>query len=289
MTLHPEQFHIFVWDKSVQRLSCARIGLSSRLPRPKISYLRVLLCWYSPAQWRILYSPKRSRCTRPQLIEFFRILIETPEDQKMKQMIAVASCALLTLGATQARADFKYSDTSKITGGSLRGMMKAVGVFSKQASQAMKPVTTTRYIKGDRLREDDSDGKIQIIDLAGRRIIQIDPQKHTYTEITFDEMAAALKKMQDQMQQEMDKQSKDKQAKPQDVNASMNAKINVTPGTASRQIQGLNANELKVQIDMEFQAQPQDNGQNSGQPSGPVSGTISTSVDSLGRPRSAGL
>jgi hypothetical protein len=30
-------------------------------------------------------------------------------------------------------------------------MMKTVGIFSKQASQAMKPVSTTRYVKGDRM------------------------------------------------------------------------------------------------------------------------------------------
>jgi hypothetical protein len=112
----------------------------------------------------------------------------------MKGLMAVSLCVLLIFGATPARADFKYSDTSRITGGSLKSMMKTVGIFSKQASQAMKPVTTTRYIEGDRLRADNANGRIQIIDLSGRRIIEIDPQKKTYTEITFDEMKAALQR-----------------------------------------------------------------------------------------------
>src|ERR1700730_1367429 len=193
----------------------------------------------------------------------------------MQAIIAAVLCVLLVFGATPARADFKYSDTSKITGGSLKSMMKTVGIFSKQASQAMKPVITTRYIKGDRLRSDNADGRVQIIDLEGRRIIEIDPQKRTYTEITFEEMKAALQKAQDQAQQKLDKETKQK-----DVKANINAKINVTPGTASRQIQGLTANEMKIQIDMEIQAQAQNNGQTSGQPSGPVSGTMSTSIDS---------
>src|ERR1700761_7921151 len=115
----------------------------------------------------------------------------------MKGIIAALLCAVLVLSSTPARADFKYSDTSKITGGSLKSMMKTVGIFSKQASQAMKPVTTTRYIKGDRMRSDEADGRVQIIDLAGRRIIDIDPQKKTYTEITFDEMKAAMEKAQE--------------------------------------------------------------------------------------------
>jgi hypothetical protein len=198
----------------------------------------------------------------------------------MRKFSSVMLCALLILSVAPARADFKYSDTSRITGGSLKSMMKTVGIFSKQASQAMKPVTTTHYLKGDRMRSDDADGRIQIIDLAGRRIIELDPQKRTYTEMTFDEMKAAMQKAQQQMQQKSDSTTKtDKDAKPQDVKANVNAKVTVTPGTASRQIQGLTANEMKVQIDMEITAQ-QTNPPPSGQQSGPVSGTMSTVVDS---------
>ncbi len=193
----------------------------------------------------------------------------------MKTQIAAVSCALLFLGITPARADFKYSDTSTVTGGSLMGMMKAVSIFSKSASQATKPVTTTRYLKGDRLRTDNSDGKIQIIDLAGRRFIEIDPQKRTYTVMTFDQMKQALENMQAQLQQKTAAA-----AKPTDPQVNMSAKVNVTPGTASRQIQGMTANEVKVQIDLEVQAQAQNGAQASGQPNGPSSGTISTSVDS---------
>jgi hypothetical protein len=193
----------------------------------------------------------------------------------MKAIIAGVLCSLLVFDGTPARADFKYSDTSKITGGSLKSMMKTVGIFSKQASQAMKPVSTTRYVKGDRMRSDNADGRVEIIDLSGRRIIEIDPQKRTYTEVTFDEMKASMQKAQEQAQQKMDKDPKTK-----DMKTNLNAKINVTPGTASRQIQGLTANEMKVQIDMEIQAQAQSDPQNPGQPNGPVGGTISTNIDS---------
>jgi hypothetical protein len=193
----------------------------------------------------------------------------------MKNFIAAMLCVLLVFGVSPAKADFQYSDTSKITGGTLKSMMKTVGMFSKQASQAMKPVTTIRYIKGDFMRSDEADGKVQIIDLAGRRIIHIDSQQHIYTEMTFDEMKAAMQKAQEQAQQKMDKDPK-----KQDVQANMNAKISVTPGTGSRQIQGMTANEMRVQIDMEIQAQQQQDQQATGQPGQPVSGTISTSIDS---------
>jgi hypothetical protein len=206
----------------------------------------------------------------------------------MKQLIAGILCALLLLSSSPARADFKYSDTSKITGGSLKSMMKTVGIFSKQASQAMKPVNTTHYIKGDRMRTDGADGRIQIIDLAGRRIIDLDPQTHTYTEITFDEMKAAMQKAQDQLQQKQAEaqQKPDNNSKSKDPKANINAKINVTPGTQSRQIQGLTANEMKIQVDMEIQAQ--NDSPSAAQPGGPVAGTISTSIDSWVAPEVPG-
>ena len=192
----------------------------------------------------------------------------------MKAAMTAALCALLVFASTPAHADFKYTDTSSITGGSLKGMMKTVSVFSKQASQAMKPTVTTHYLKGDRLRMDSSDGQIQIIDLAARTFTTIDTQKKTYTQITFDQLKAAMQNAQQQAEQ----QKAEKQPKQQDVNANVSAKITVTPGTGSRQIQGLTANEMKIQIDMEIQAQ--DNSQPASQQAGPVSGTITTSIDS---------
>jgi sRNA-binding protein len=178
----------------------------------------------------------------------------------MKAMVAVCLCVLLGVGASPARGDFKYSDIAKITGGTLKSMMKTVGLFSKQASQAMKPITQTHYVKGS----DDAEGKVQIIDLGGRRILEIDPQKRSYTEITFEEMKAAMQRTQERAQQKQDSEVKP-ESKPAsdskaDAKANINAKVTMTPGTAGRQIQGLNFNEMKMQIDMVIQAQQQ-NGQ----------------------------
>src|ERR1700674_1593825 len=181
-----------------------------------------------------------------------------------------------------ARADFKYTETSKITGGAMKGAMKFAGVFSKQASQAMQPIVTTHYIKGNRLRTDNPDGKIQIIDVEGRRIIDIDTQKHTYSEITFEQMTAAMQNAQQQAQKKMDQDPKAK-----DVKANVNVKFKVTPGTGTRQIMGQTTNESKVEIEMEVQAQAQDNAPSS-QPSGPVNGTIVTTMDMWVAPSVAG-
>jgi hypothetical protein len=101
---------------------------------------------------------------------------------------------LLPLVSVPALADFKYTDTSQITGGALMGMANFAAKFSKDSRAAMQPITTTHYIKGNRLRTDGSDGSIQIIDLDGQRIISIDNQKKTYSVATFEEIKAAMEK-----------------------------------------------------------------------------------------------
>lgn len=190
----------------------------------------------------------------------------------MKSIVATFLVALLILGPMPARADFKYTDTSKITGGTMKNMMKTAGIFSKQASEAMKPVVTTHYVKGNKLRTDHSDGGIQIIDLDGRRVIEIDPKARTYQEATFEEIKAALQKAQEDAAKKMQQDPKTK-----DVKASVDAKVYVTPSNATREILGQTAKESKIEIETEVTAQDT---QAAGQPGQPVTGTITTSIDS---------
>src|SRR5262245_24049889 len=73
---------------------------------------------------------------------------------------------VIALAGTSA-ADFKYSETTKVTGGTLMGAMKFVGAFSKDARQAYAPQTRTVAIKGNKMREEQADGRIRIVDLDG--------------------------------------------------------------------------------------------------------------------------
>ena len=70
--------------------------------------------------------------------------------------------------------------------------MKFVGVFSKDARQMTQGTTSTISFKGNKMRREDSLGQIEIIDLDGRRITQIDTKKKTYSTMTFDEMKARM-------------------------------------------------------------------------------------------------
>ena len=199
----------------------------------------------------------------------------------MKAIFAVVLSVLLVLGATPARADFQYTDTSKITGGTMKSMMKAVGIFSRQASQAMKPVTTTHYVKGNKLRTDHSDGTVRIIDLDARHVIEMDTHKKTYSQATFEEIKAAIKKAQEDAAQKAKQNPQHKGA-----SAKLNAKISVTPGTGSREILGLATHETKVKIEMEMEAQ--ENPEAGKQAGAPASGTVITSIDSWVTPKIPG-
>ncbi len=157
----------------------------------------------------------------------------------MEKRIASLILVVFMMGSSVGRADFKYSESSKLTGGMMAGMMKFAGAFSKQARE---PIVTTHYVKGNRLRTEHSDGKVQIIDLDGRRIIDLNSQNRTYSVVTFDDMRAALQKMQENMNK-------------QGANMKIVPKVEVTPTNNSRLIQGQSARETKVRIEMQMQAE----------------------------------
>src|SRR5450432_384802 len=165
-----------------------------------------------------------------------------------------ASIAVLLLFALcfPARGDFKYTETTQMTGGAMMGMATFAAKFSKGSRDAFKPTTTTRYVKGDRMRNDNSDGTVQIIDLDGRQIINIDNAKRQYSVTTFEEMKAAMEKAQKDMQEKMAQQQPT--AKKEDAQINVKPKMTVLPAGGNRMILGLPATETKIQMDMEMEA-----------------------------------
>jgi hypothetical protein len=196
--------------------------------------------------------------------------------------IGVLLAVLLLLASTApARADFKYTETSQVTGGALIGMVKFASVFArgdakKQEQQALQPTTTTHYLKGNRLRTDRSDGTVQIIDLDGRRVIAIDLNKKTYAVATFDDIKAALEQAQQRMQQQMQQNPQQKQ-QIQDAQIKVTPTIHVTPGTSSRVILNQPTTETRVQMDLAMQATA--TGPNAPPPSQPNSATMTYTMN----------
>lgn len=183
----------------------------------------------------------------------------------MKIRLSTALAIVFISLSPLARADFKYSEQSKMTGGSLMKMTQTLGVFSKSARQANQATTTTTMVKGNRLRQESSDGKVQIIDLDGRRFIHVDPATRQYSIVTFDDFKSAIERAEQQAQAQQAQQQAQAQANPQaqqKPNVKITPKFDAQVTGASRNILGVAANEMKMKMEMMMEStDPQTQGQ----------------------------
>src|SRR5512140_326121 len=166
----------------------------------------------------------------------------------MKRGIAGTIIALLLFSlSTPSFADFEYKETTKITGGAAAGAMKFAGVFSKDARQMTQGTTATISFKGNKMRREDSLGQVEIIDLDGRRITNIDTKKKTYSTMTFDEMKARMEEARKKAAEQQAKRNKEQPSQVKIV-----PKITITPGTGSKKLLDYTAKETKMRVDMEM-------------------------------------
>jgi hypothetical protein len=167
---------------------------------------------------------------------------------RFRKGTAIAALVPVLCGLSQA--DFKYSEKSQVTGGALIGMAKMASVFSKDAKASMQPTTRTVAVKGGKLRTEESDGTIQIIDLEGRRFIGIDPKTQTYSIVTFDDMKKAIEQRQAELQQKTKEEQAKHGNKDQAANMKITPKFESTETGATKQILGLTTKELKAKVEM---------------------------------------
>ncbi len=169
------------------------------------------------------------------------------------QLIKPERFALVVMlaGASVCHADFKYTQSSKVTGGTIVAMTKTLGVFSKNARQITEPQLSTIMVKGNRMRSEHSNGQIEIIDLDGKRFINLDSTKKTYSTMTFDEFKAAMQKAQERAKEE---QAKATAQNPQAANVKITPKFSVQETGASKTILSLPTKEMKWRMDMEIQS-----------------------------------
>lgn len=151
-----------------------------------------------------------------------------------------------------ALADFQYQETTQITGGSLLGLMKMAGAFSRQAKEAGAPIVSTVYVQGNRMARVNAQ-RIEIVDLDKETITNIDLAKHTYTQVTFDQMRQQL---QQAVQQAKESQAQQKASAPSPQqqapnNVDVKFKVNVRNTGATKQVNGVSASEsiLTMQMD----------------------------------------
>src|SRR5258708_3228425 len=92
--------------------------------------------------------------------------------------------ALLCSSAVLMRADFSYTETTQMTGGSLAAMMQSLGPL---AGRAREPIVSTHAVKGNRMATSTRDN-ISVIDLDKETITNIDMGRKQYSVTTFADM-----------------------------------------------------------------------------------------------------
>ena len=157
-------------------------------------------------------------------------------------------------------ADFQYTETTKVTGGSMMGMMKLAGTFSKQAREINAPVVHSVYVQKDRMARNDPTSS-EIIDLEKETVTHIDHVKKTYYVETFEQMKEQLLAAQRQAaQQPTPKPQAAAQPVPDTTNApQLQFDMKVRNTGAAKQYSGLNTSEAI--LSMTLKATDQQTGQ----------------------------
>src|SRR3984893_12811014 len=155
-------------------------------------------------------------------------------------------------------ADFQYTETTKITGGSLVSMMKFAGAFSKEARQATDPVTSTALVKGNRKAHINTDST-EIIDLDKETVTRIDHRKKQYSVITFQQMKQELESALSEAEKRRAQQPARTEPAPKADQPEMTFNVNVRNTGASNKVAGLDAN--KAILTMALQGEDKKTGQ----------------------------
>ncbi|MEZ5403596.1 MAG: hypothetical protein R2729_28205 [Bryobacteraceae bacterium] len=87
-------------------------------------------------------------------------------------------------------ADFSYTETTEMTGGSMKRLMGIAAKFGGKSG----PQRTTHHISGSKMSSDSGDTRT-IMDLAAETLTSVDFKKKEYSTITFAEMAEAAQAM----------------------------------------------------------------------------------------------
>jgi hypothetical protein len=169
----------------------------------------------------------------------------------IRTTLVLGLCVLLP---SSSFADFRYDETSRITGGSMVSLAKFAGAFSKQAHQITDPTNSTILVKGNRMAHINQ-LTTEIIDLDQETVTQIDHAKKQYSVVTFAEMKAAMEEAVRKAQ------AQPKQAPPPPPPSTtpppeMKFKVTVKNTGATKQVAGLAASESILQMSMEAKDQP---------------------------------
>jgi hypothetical protein len=132
-------------------------------------------------------------------------------------------------------ADVTYTETSQLTGGSMKGMLNFVSRLG--GNNLSKGVTSTVVVSGDKMASRSGDDG-SIIDIAQGTITDVDYKGKKYAVITFAEMAAAMEQMPQAMA--------DAKAKEKDGDVKVNVKVTTNNKGAGPAIAGASTTVFEI-------------------------------------------
>lgn len=164
----------------------------------------------------------------------------------MKLFKSVVLSVAVAVSATPMFADFSYTETTQMTGGSLLGVMKMAGHFSRQAREAGGPIVTTVTVKGNRMSRV-SPTNTEIIDLDAETITNIDTQRREYTVMTFQQMKQQIEAAEAKAAAEQKKAPAEQQ---QSSNTKVDFVVHVRNTGQSKEVSGLSTSESIMTMNM---------------------------------------
>lgn len=174
------------------------------------------------------------------------------------------SIAIFTAACLPVRADFSYTETTRMTGGS---MLKMASTFGGKS--AKEPIVSTVLIKGDRMAHITKDS-VQIIDTNAETITQIYVEEKSYSVMTFAEMKQLMEEMRKRMEEAMKEKDKDKEKKTE--MPPMDFKVDIKETGQHRVISGLDARQVLMKLELDMKAPPKE-----GEP--PMMGAMKFDID----------
>ena len=153
----------------------------------------------------------------------------------MNRILAIVLSTVLAAAAALG-ADFTYEQKTEITGGSMKQMMSMLGRFSKGAAG---PQTTTTYVSGGKMAMKAAQ-TMTIMDASAGTMTNVDLDKKEYSVITFEEMAAAMKKLSEKMS-----------ARAPQANGKSNMKVALDNKGPGRTVAGVPTRNMLMKIDTE--------------------------------------
>src|ERR1700679_3587154 len=164
------------------------------------------------------------------------------------RIIKRATLIVLACASASLHADFTYTETTQITGGSMVGMMKVAGGFSKQARQMGGPMVSAGGHKGNRMAHINPD-HTEIIDLDAETITNIDTLKKQYTVMTFEQMRQQIAAAAAKMKEEQQKAGQPAPQQPSTTDVSFQIQVRNTGQT--KDVSGISTNESILTMNMD--------------------------------------